>query len=127
MRTLRRIAAAGLTGVLASVLLASPALAVKFPAGPASWGYTINLTTDSGTPLGGVWTTRRSDGRWDVHVCDWYSDGWIVTGRVDPGNGVVATYNSQGVGEANCTVATTSVRKFRLAWRDLASDWAPPQ
>ena len=125
MRTIRRLAVAALTGVLASLALAAPALAVKAPIS----GDTINLTTDSGTPLGTVWTNYVDGSSWDLWVCDWYDDGYYITGRVDPGGGrALVSYNSLGVGEANCfhRRITYGIRKYRLLWKDFGSGWTNP-
>jgi hypothetical protein len=126
VRKLHKVAAAGLAGLLASLLTAAPAFAVE----ASISGGTINLTTDSGIPLGTVWTNYINGSSWDLWVCDWYEDGYYITARVDPGQGrALITYNSQGVGEANCYHRTISygIRKYQLLWKDFASGWTNPQ
>ncbi|OJF10130.1 hypothetical protein BG844_33815 [Couchioplanes caeruleus subsp. caeruleus] len=121
---------AAAVGVLASLAVASPALAVYSPEPVRLGDYTwIGLYTDHDEHyLGAVWLTNYGNGDYGLRVCDYYSDGYYVSARIDPGNGDVQTYNSLGVGESNCLERdiTYGVRKFRLAWKNFASAWAAP-
>ncbi|MEU4425680.1 hypothetical protein AB0F81_34085 [Actinoplanes sp. NPDC024001] len=128
-RTFRSIAVAVLAGVLAPLAIASPALAVYSPPPTRLGDYTaIHLLTDRDEHhLGTVWLTSYGNGEYDLRVCDYYSDGYYISGRIDPGNGIVQVYHSRGVGDANCFEKKIyGVRKFRLGWRDFASGWATP-
>jgi hypothetical protein len=121
-----KVATAAAAGVLAVVVVSSPALAV----GVARWGEgdieLLRLHNDADTiTLGEVRLVAVGNGQTDLMVCDYYSDGYYVVGQIKATTGRLINYQSLGVGPDNCYTRTLGydISDFRILWKDYTSPW----
>ena len=130
MRTsLKRLAAATVTGVAASALLASPAMAVK-PAEPelGDGSILVMLTSDNGRVKAGyVQVMNNGNGTYNIYVEDTNEEGISTTARIDTGNGVGTDVATSTDSSGPQWAYSKPVRKWRLVWGSYATQWYLPR
>lgn len=126
-RMLKRLMATTVAAVTASVVVATPALAIspKPPFSGSGWIQVQLWSDDRRTMAGYIQVSKVSANRYTVYAEDTNPEGINVTARVDTGDGVgrnvVTTTSSDYSNEW-----TGPVRKWRLVWGSYSTGWYSP-